>query len=391
MGDMGISKSLSKLHNWRCACQLNIELDDHYHSKIYSSGSIVRCRLIISASSTFKAGSIRVSLDGLTRIRTAGQCITTTTVHRFLKVDYFAPDIAELIQETFIEGHVYTVLFHFAFPAKLDSTTCTHKVTSTNVREQHLCLPSTIRGWGHEDMSPDTVAIEYAINACIEPISQLDSRPSRSLTFKKTVKFITKSRECPPLHVASTTQRYALQATQALRQHSFRRSSGIVNVTATQPEPLRLHPYGKAVIPAFIDVSLTFDPSEDAIPPPQVDAISLCIRSYTWCQANPSSYFPGLHEVPNIKQPFCVTLPAEVQPSMLAWSKHVSISQQAKSSKAFYNSTLRLPLSILVTTKTVLPTFHSCLVSRTYDVCLRLTFGKRESTVATPLQIIAEI
>ena len=54
-------------------------------------------------------------------------------------------------------------------------------------------------------------------------------------------------------------------------------------------------------------------------------------------------------------------------------------------------STLRLPLSILTTAKTVLPTFHSCLVSRTYDVCLRLTFGKQELTIVTPLQIIAEI
>ena len=166
LGELGISKSLSKFQNWRRACQLNIELDDHYHSKIYSTGSIIRGRLVISASSTFKAASIRVSLNGLTSIRTVGQCITTTTVHRFLKVDCLVPEIAELISETFIKGCVYTIPFHFAFPAKSDSTTCTHNVTSTNVREQHLCLPSTIGGWDHEDMSPDTVDIEYAINAC---------------------------------------------------------------------------------------------------------------------------------------------------------------------------------------------------------------------------------
>jgi len=68
LGELGISKSLSKLKNWRRACQLSIELDDHYQSKIYSTGSVVRGRLIISATSTFQAASIRISLNGLTKI-----------------------------------------------------------------------------------------------------------------------------------------------------------------------------------------------------------------------------------------------------------------------------------------------------------------------------------
>jgi len=246
-------------------------------------------------------------------------------------------------------------------------------------------------GWDREDMSPDTVDIEYAINACVEPRSTHDSHTSSDLTVKKTIRFVTKSTENPPLHISSTSQRYTLQATQTLRQHSSKQASGTISATTTQPEPLRLHPYGKGVVPSFVDVSLTFDPSKDGILPPQPDAVRLCIRSYTWRQANPYTNFPDMHEVPSIKQPFCAILPVEVQSPILAWSKHVDISQEAKTSTPFYSSTLRLPLSIISSTKTILPTFYSCLVSRTYDVCVRLTFGKRELAIVTPLQIIAEI
>ncbi|KAJ4110315.1 hypothetical protein NW768_012075 [Fusarium equiseti] len=166
-------------------------------------------------------------------------------------------------------------------------------------------------GWGRGDMSPDTVAIEYAINVVIEPISTLDSRASRELTAKKTIRFITKSTENPPLDVVPTSQRYTLQATQILRPHSFKEPTGTLSASATQPEPLRLHPYGKVVAPSFIDVSLTFDPSELGTLPTQPDVLSLSIRSYTWRQADPYLAFPDLHEMPSIKTPFCATLPVE--------------------------------------------------------------------------------
>ncbi|RKK78744.1 hypothetical protein BFJ68_g17869 [Fusarium oxysporum] len=72
MGEMGISKALSKLRNWRRACNLEIELNHHYQSKIYSSSSVVQGRLIISPSSNFDASSISVSLGGVTKIIATG-------------------------------------------------------------------------------------------------------------------------------------------------------------------------------------------------------------------------------------------------------------------------------------------------------------------------------
>ncbi|EXA29410.1 hypothetical protein FOVG_19093 [Fusarium oxysporum f. sp. pisi HDV247] len=394
MGEMGISKALSKLRNWRRACNLEIELNHHYQSKIYSSSSVVQGRLIISPSSNFDASSISVSLDGVTKIIATGQHITSTTAHRFLKIDVITPEIPELVSDTLKKDQVYTIPFHFILPDQLDSTICTHKVTTTSVGEQHLCLPPTMGGWDQEDMSPGAVEIEYAINACVKSSSPLDSRVSRDLTAKKAIRFVPKSVESPPLHVSLTSQRYKLQAAKCLRHNSFTQPFGTISAIATQPEAHRLHPYGAVIAPSFIDISLTFNPAKSGISPPQPNAVSLSARSYTWHQVYPYQVFPDLHERPSLKEPICATISVDVEYSKIAWLEHLSRSLEDENgenaSPTFYSSTLRLPLSFSATTKTLLPTFYSCFVSRTYDVRLRLTFGKQDVTIVTPLQIIAE-
>ncbi|KLO92045.1 uncharacterized protein LW93_7674 [Fusarium fujikuroi] len=395
MGELGISKAASKVLNWRRSCKLEIKLVDYYLAKIYSSGSVVQGNVAISPTADICASSITISLDGVTTIRTVGQKLTTTTTHRFLKMDLISSNIIEFVGTTLKKNGSYEIPFQFTLPDQLDSTACTHNSVSTTVTDTHLLLPPAIgTDWDRDDMSPGVVNVEYGINACVTSSTSLDTGRSHVFTAKRTIRFIPKLSGSPPLHVSPTSPRYKLRGTRSLRGNSLKRPFGAISAVTMQPEPLHLQAYGTVITPTFIDVTLTFNPDIDGITPPKLDSTSLSLRSYTWHQADPYQAFPDQDEKPSLKQPFVVTIALAVDCPQISWARHGDHALEDKtpgsSSVEFYSSTLQLLLSVSVGNKTFLPTFHSCLISRTYDVCLRLGFKKGDLTIVAPLQIIAD-
>ncbi|KNB17025.1 hypothetical protein FOXG_15182 [Fusarium oxysporum f. sp. lycopersici 4287] len=368
MEELGISKAASKIRNWRKSGKLEIELADHYLAKIYSSGSVVQGHLSISPASDIYASSITMSLDGVTTILGLNN-----------------PHKESLAQNTFP--------VHFTLSTGLNGLYTRCRIN--NCHRQAFDPPPTIGGeWDRHDMSPGVVEVEYGINACIASTPSLDTGHSQDFTAKRAIQFIPRLSESPPLHVSLMNRRYKLQGTKSLRSNSFKRPFGIISATAMQPEPLHLQAYGTVITPSFIDVTLTFDPENDGITPPKLDSVSLSIRSNTWHQADPYQAFPDQIEKPSLKQPFITSIELTVDRPQVTWARHVNPGLEDKSSEnssvAFYSSTLQLPLSVSTRNKTFLPTFHSCLVSRTYDVSLRLGFKKGDLTIAAPLQIIAD-
>jgi hypothetical protein len=395
MEELGISKAMSKMRNWRKSCKLEIELADHYHAKIYSSGSVVQGHLVILPNSDVCASSIIISLDGTTTIRTVGQKLTTTTTHHFLKMDLISSNVFGLISKTLAKNQTYKMPFQFTLPDELDPTTCTHNAVSATVADKHLFLPPTMGGmWDRDDMSPGVVEVKYGINACIVATTSLSTDQTQDLMANKAIQFIPRLTESPPVHVSLTSPRYKLQQTKYLGSNTFKQPLGIISATAMQPEPLHLQAYGTVITPSSVDVTLTFNPENDATPPPKLEGVSLSVRSCTWHQADPYQAFPDQIETPSFQRPFSSTIALTVECPQIMWARHVGSrlddKNQGNSSVAFYSSTLRLPLSVSLIGKMVLPTFHSCLVSRTYEVCLRLTFKKGGVTLIAPLQIIVE-
>lgn len=395
MEELGISKAMSKMRNWRKSCKLEIELADHYYAKIYSSGSVVQGHLVISPASDIFASSITISLDGTTTIRTVGQMLTTTTTHRFLKMDLISSDVFDLISKTLKKNQTYRIPFQFTLPGELDPTACTHNAVSATVTDQHLFLPPTMGGmWDRDDMSPGVVEVKYGINACIVATTSLSTDQSQDLVANRAIRFIPRLTESPPVHVSLPSPRYKLKGTKYLGSNSFKQRLGIISATAMQPEPLHLQAYGTVITPSFVDVTLTFNPENVATPPPKLERVSLSVRSCTWHQADPNQAFPDQIETPSLTQPFSSTIALTAECPQITWARHVDSrlddKDQGKSSVAFYSSTLRLPLSVPLIRKMFLPTFHSCLVSRTYEVCMRLTFKKGGLTLIAPLQIIVE-
>ncbi|KAH6962743.1 hypothetical protein DER45DRAFT_590669 [Fusarium avenaceum] len=395
MEELGISKAMSKMRKWRKSCNLEIELAHHYHAKIYSSGSVVKGHLVISPATDICASSIIISLDGTTTIRTVGQKLTTTTTHHFLKMDLISSDVFNLISKTLKKNQIYKIPFQFILPNELDPTACTHNAVSATITDKHLLLPPTMGGmWDRDDMSPGVVEIRYGINACIAATTSLSTDQTQDLMATRAIQFIPRSTESPPVHVSLTGPRYKLQGTKYLGSNSFKQPLGVISATAMQPEPLHLQSYGTVITPSSVDVTLTFNPDNDTTPPPKLEGVSLSVRSCTWHQAELYQAFPDQIETPSFRQPFTSTIALTVECPQITWTRHVDSrlddKNQGNTSAAFYSSTLRLPLSLSSIGKMFLPTFHSCLVSRTYEVCLRLTFKKGGLTIIAPLQIIVE-
>ncbi|KAF5636938.1 C6 transcription factor [Fusarium sp. NRRL 25303] len=323
MEELGISKAASKVLNWRRSCKLEIKLADYYLAKIYSSGSLVQGYLAISLTADICASSITISLDGVTTIRTVGQKLTTTTTHRFLKMDLISPNILELVGTTLKKNGSYEIPFQFTLPDQLDSTACAHDAVSTTVTDTHLLLPPAVgRDWDRDDMSPGVVKVEYGINACVTSNSSLNTGNSQVFTAKRTIRFIPRLSESPPLHVSLKSPRYKLRGTKSLRGNSLKRPFGTISAAAMQPEPLHLQAYGTAIAPTVIDVTLTFNPDIDGITPPKLDSTSLSLRSYTWHQADPYQAFPDQDEKPCLKQPFVVTIALAVDCPQISWTRH---------------------------------------------------------------------
>ncbi|KAF5703600.1 C6 transcription factor [Fusarium globosum] len=323
MEELGISKAASKLRNWRRSCKLEINLADYYLAKIYSSGSVVQGHIAISPAADIRASSITISLDGATTIRTVGQKLTTTTTHRFLKMDSISSNILQLVGTTLKKNGSYEIPFQFTLPDQLDSTACTHNAISTTVTDTHLLLPPAVgRDWDRDDMSPGVVKVEYGINACVTSNWSLNTGNSQVFTAKRTIRFIPRLNESPPLHVSLTSPRYKLRGTKSLRGNSLKRPVGTISAAAMQPEPLHLQAYGTAIVHTVIDVTLTFNPDIDGITPPKLDSTSLSLRSYTWHQADPYQAFPDQDEKPSLKQPFVATIALAGDCPQISWARH---------------------------------------------------------------------
>ncbi|KAH7191207.1 hypothetical protein DER44DRAFT_678171, partial [Fusarium oxysporum] len=357
----------------------------------YRTASDVQGRLIISPRSDQRVSTLTISLTGETISNLVGRGIKSITIHRFLKLDMLAPEILELISEPLKNGHVYEISFHFIIPDQLPSTACTHNIDVWQVKEHHLRLPPSLGVWKKDDMSPGAVQIEYAISIFLSTSSSTRLSSPRDLTVKKTINVVTRSIKSPPIYISPTSQRYVLSATKVLRESFFRQSLGTISATVMKLEPLHLHPYEKALASTHINVGLTFDPARSGITPPQSNAMSLTIRSYTWHHADPSPVLPDSDDRPSLRTPFrfYVKVPVPKQFSaQIDWSEYADNSLKSPS---FYSSTLRISLLIPTTNKIILPTFHPCFISRTYDIRLCFSFKQHELIVITPVEIISMI
>lgn len=345
--------------------------------------------------------------------------------HQFLKLrqpisesSYPQPRILE-------PGRTYEFPFLFVIPQRLLPRVCKHEVQHESVRDCHLHLPPSLGTvTNYDDFGPDMAKIQYQIAARITAANEVDNSSKNLVTKMKTVRVIPTVDEQPPVNVLDPESDYILRAEKTVKKGVFKGKLGTLVIEAEQPKSLRLptsYDPEETTISTVATIKLRFDPADEKCPPPRFGSLSSKLKSSTFYATSARSNIPkkrdslydhrqGLHSTTIPLSSRCMgsvewvshkesILENEWLPrrdsgfSTQEVPKYPSPSTHYKG-HGFYTAKIVVPVA-LPKDKHFAPTFHGCLVSRTYS--LNLSLGIHSAGVAfpsvelkLPIQISAE-
>jgi hypothetical protein len=335
------------------------------------------------------------------------------------------------------KGNTYEFPFMFVVPAHLVEGACSHLVAHQNVRDAHLLLPPTLGDQGLpqngkpvDDLSPEMANIRYGVSASIFNVSPHDPETKRAkiATSWCSLRVIPKMNELPPLVIEDLARQGSridqfLRNERKIRRGIFGHRLGTLVMEALQPKCLKLQHradsacHGKPTTIAY--VMLRFDPDDDVTTAPRLVKITSKLEINTFFAAAKRQEFPSKHD-------------GEFDANRGVYSKSIALASRTLKSSLWHaidsdnssrfvmqaqgstinhrwvpmpgrdqvaghlsrTATVLVPVE-LPTMKDLVPTFHSCLVSRMYTLGLSLTYldcgFNRSIDLRVPLQISADL
>jgi hypothetical protein len=358
----------------------------------------------------------------------------TEAIHRFLTLRQPIDESDFPNPRIFEAGKPYKFPFTFTIPTQLLPKACSHNVVSEHIRDTHLSLPPSIgdpdlAGFGStllDDLAPEMSKITYGIKV---KIAHTRGTEGISILAEKTKKVRVKPAfvEEPPLNIDRNDE-YQPRQEKIVKKGLFKGKLGTMIAKTIQPPPLIIpgarSPEGK-VITTMAKLVLRFDPAEEHSPPPKLGTLATKMKVCTYYASAPRQNFPtrstlgfdisqGVYSETVSLSNLCI---ASAQ-----WQKHDSaenppteslvrrdsgisdcsvageaeeafaagILQGSKDYKqgAFYTAQILVPITLPLN-KNFLPTFHSCLISRTYRLQFS-THGGASIHLKVPVQLCAE-
>lgn len=416
---------------------MHIRLKNHYTSKVYSSRSPVSGHLIIAPPCDVRFDRVSILFVGATKTRTEVSQFVQNASHTFLRLEMPIPQDTIPTAGLLKGGETYTVPFEFIVPEHLTLSACRHKNVSEDVAHQHIRPPPSMGSWERDDFSPAMARVEYAVIAIVygEPESPTSHKPSVLVETAKRINVLPASVEDPPLNITARDRGYSLEKSTSIRKHLFAAKKGRVSASVAQPAAVRVRPDGTSVSDVAVDVRLAFDPTSASDPAPEVTHVSAKLQATTWFSRMPMGNLPNVgpnqaaitgiaHQSYSTSvaldavemkkrswtggRPSCSTgsvtslaMPPDarrqsesaVQVSRFGRASVDSMVPRRRSEGGILSTlTGGLQLSLRVPTgrRILLPTFHACLVSRTYTLQLQLVLGTAKMTMSIPLQVVVE-
>ena len=315
-------------------------------------------------------------------------------------------------------GHIERA--HTLLPPTLGDTINSTSATSKEggKGKKNKVAREATRKVAQDDMAPDMCRISYCVRATlVEKIKTEGSTRRRRKTlasmFRK-VRIIPAIEEEPPLSIPDDDETYdgyyCMRKEKVVRRGWTRSKRGRLVVTAEQPKPIEVH-YSTGgtdtsdVVGPVVTLQLRFDPAEDNCneQPPSLTTVCPKLAAATYFSAHPWADFPAPLRASSWAQlgrgVFMENVPLSAHCAASApWTKHYhhgfgasterrdslhstssteSSPRPGSQGKPFYTASVVIPLA-LPTNKTLVPTFHSCLISRIY--CLDLTLSYNTGT-----------
>lgn len=360
----------------------------------------------------------------------------TEAKHRFLTLRQPIDRSSFPNPRVFEAGRAYKFPFTFTIPSQLLPKACSHDVVSDHIREMHLMLPPSIgdadlAGYGStllDDLAPEMSKITYAIQVKIAHLCRSEGISVLADKMKK-VRVKPAFPEQPPQNIDHNAE-YRLHQEKTVRKGLFKGKLGTLSAKTIQPPPLVI-PGARSIqgrpITAMAKLVLRFDPAQELNAPPKLGSLATKLKVSTYYASAPRKSLPtrstlgfdlsqGLYSEYVPISNLCI---ASAQ-----WEKHdassnpsaaglmrrdsgISDCSTASQSEAafamgilpastdykqgtFYTTQVLVPIA-LPTTRNFIPTFHSCLISRTYALALQFsTHSSSNLNLKVPIQICAE-
>ncbi|KAF9891330.1 hypothetical protein FE257_004185 [Aspergillus nanangensis] len=372
------------------ALRITIELDKYKEN--YTTWDQIEGTVAVTADTKTAFGDVDITLEGLSRVAQL-QPITTSSrglkpSHTFLKLHQPMDSTKYPTSRTLVPGELYTFPFTFVIPAELPLGSCLHGASDPSIQQTHSQLPPTVC---LETLSQELCRISYLIRVAITPQG----------TGKKREVLATSTRS---LHVVPTTwggqdysnrpqdhPRLRCLADEELKSDWKAVALGRFAVIGHSPASF-LCPSTK-IQHNSVTFQLRFDPVGD-IHPPRLRTLHSSLMASTTLTTSPKTYLLSPTNMPT-NTPGCgehvtaISFPS-VDISSTRWIKHVSTSTRGlEAAEVYYTASMTVPIH-LPKNGGLLPTFHSCLVSRTYLLKLRLSYRMHNTPAAVSRAIKLE-
>ncbi|KAJ5950538.1 uncharacterized protein N7479_008951 [Penicillium vulpinum] len=413
-----LSSGSERLEAWTRRSQPMIEIDltgpKPGHFNCYTTADSIDGTVTVTVEHETPFDEVEIVFDGTsrTKVERGSYPGRMGSQHMFLNLRQPIEDIEYPTPRVLKRGRSYQFPFTFVVPDRLLPQVCTHIKKNAHVRRSHTMLPPTLgdpmlQNNGKtllDDMSPDMSQVAYIVRASVYQ-KQLTGHGVKSIVaVDKKVRIIPLVEEEPPVDISGTTSLY-MRNEQSVKRGTLRGKLGRLVAATSQPKPIRLLPPNcepSDTVSTVATVNLRFEPVGNEQPPPLGTMISK-LRASTFYSASPWDDFPSSTGVPfgqidrglyTEAVPLSTMCVASAQ-----WTKQTydsrpysatsssdSLSTGLSSTYAgdtYYTASLVIPVT-LPKSKAFVPTFHSCLMSRTYSLELSLTYHTPATNIMTP-------
>ena len=402
------------------------------HSNEFTTGDRIQGKLVIEAQAETQFDNIEIKLMGQSKTfvdlmsALPGHQEITKSSQTFLTLRQPGLESRYPLDRTLQRGTAYDFPFEFVVPKRLVDGSCGHQIASTAIREAHLALPPSFsrHDGGEVDATvPETTIISYGISATILKSKKLNASkgPATLATAWREILVVPCTDATLPTDLNKTTRGgapsdHCLRSVKKMSKGIIRSSLGTVTVEATQPKRLRLKRRDEESNHRFctvpVNVILRFDNKNRAAEAPQVSKITSRLEVNTFYTTSNHQDLPQKNDsvYDRNRRVYTKHLPStSFTPEKVVWAtantqskddlspepthleiKDLTAATPSPSNSSSQTASLLVPVSIPVPT-TLVPTFHSCLISRTYilETSIKLTSQgcTRTANLRLPLQI----
>lgn len=393
----------------RCNTKITLAQSD----QVYTTGSVISGVAALSANYDVDVAALDISFLGTATISLSSQYEFRTVQHEFLLLKM--PAVNEYLPESKVlkANETYTIPFNFTVPQRLCNT-CKHACSSVDVVEKHGRLPPTLRCNNKNDELPSTTLVAYSVRALL---TRYDDGTTVTDQGWQTVVVLPQLPEDPPLDLSTTKNRCGFSMTRSIRDGRFRSPTGNLTASTTQPHAITLAADGRGAVGSWAQVDFEFLPFRSDVRPPQIHVKSVKLRATTLYSTTAFDRVPRSSEsmLDRVEETFSHSrtqpilhltpvdtdwvpqstaagrdVPATVARKSFFASETKHTLRGASMPAAKYAKSLRVAFTMRSRGGDfLLPTFHTCFMSRIYVLLLNFTTGSGNSSVEleVPLQI----